>query len=804
MIISDFLSNALKAQPAQSDFLPKICQHVTNNIVNYKTGHLAFVIRMEGLPFDGVDDKHLFTQFVSLRNVLAGMGKTLGNRLAVWGTLQRQKIVFDREYSFQTAFCQQFADKYLKRFQEVDYFENVFHLTVLIKTDFLEAGIKEAEEQIQILMRSLEPYDPYLLTAYKNENGVAFSEVYSFFGSLINGTREEIPLSFVDAYQTIPGANLHFGSDLCEIRSQNGTRKFAQMFDLKDFGISKPKILTSILRLPCEFTFTQSLVFINPYDMQGEIKKQLNNLTSVNDKATEQQKELEQGQGLLVSGELMFGDYHAALVVYGNTAEEAAANGARAYSTFLNAGGYRFTKAGLSAPATFFSQVPGSKERPRSFPKTTTNFATTFGIHNYSHGKKQGNPIGDGSAIMPLQTTSKTIYDFNFHFSNLKEDNLGEKIAGHTLILGATGTGKTTLQTSMMAFTERFNPYMFVMDLDRGMEIFIRAIGGSYFALEAGVPTGLNPFQLPDTPSNREFLYSLVGMCGADENGKLTATEEKEIQAAVDTLFSMDYENRRFSHLLQSIPVVPDPNSLRMRLSKWCESEGGRFAWCLDNPTNMFDAEKFFRVGFDLTDILKDDYPPTAPVLAYMFHLRNIMMDKVAKEDGILASIIEEFWYAARFEALQDIMLKILKTDRKRGGWLILVSQSPEDAISCPIFPAIVQQTPTKIFLPNPDAEFENSYERCGLTLKEFEELSKLSLESRTFLVKQSKQSAFAMLDLYGFHDEMAFLSGSSDNVELLHQIMEDVGSENPDVWYRPFLETLRERRAEKKNVRAA
>ena len=93
VIISDFLSNALKAQPAQSDFLPKICQHVTNNIVNYKTGHLAFVIRMEGLPFDGVDDKHLFTQFVSLRNLLAGMGKTLGNRLAVWGTLQRQKIV---------------------------------------------------------------------------------------------------------------------------------------------------------------------------------------------------------------------------------------------------------------------------------------------------------------------------------------------------------------------------------------------------------------------------------------------------------------------------------------------------------------------------------------------------------------------------------------------------------------------------------------------------------------------------------------------------------------------------------------
>ncbi|MDO1509547.1 MULTISPECIES: conjugal transfer protein [unclassified Neisseria] len=757
---------------------------------------------MEGLPFDGVDDKHLFTQFVGLRTLLAGMGKTLGNRLGVWGTLQRQKIVFEREYGFQTTFCQNFADKYLKRFQEADYYENVYHLTVVIKTDYLDAGIKEAEEQIQILMRSLEPYDPYLLTAYQNENGVPFSEVYSFFGSLINGSYEEIPLSTVDAYQTIAGSNLHFGSDLCEIRAQNGTRKFAQMFDLRDFGVSKPKILTSILRLPCEFTFTQSLVFINPYEMQGEIRKKLNDLDSVNDKAVRQIEELEEGQGLLTSGELMFGDYHAALVVYGKTAEEAASNGARAYSTFLNSGSYRFTKAGLSAPATFFSQVPGSREKPRSFPKTTTNFACTFGIHNYSHGKKLGNPIGDGTAIIPLQTTSKTIYDFNFHFSNPKEDNVGDKIAGHTLMLGATGTGKTTLQTAMMAFAERFKPYMFVMDLDKGMEIFIRSIGGSYFALEAGEPTGLNPFQLVDTPANREFLYGLVGMCGADENGKLTATEEQEIQFAVDTVFSLDFENRHFSHLLQSIPISPDPNSLRVRLSKWCRSEGGRFAWCLDNPTNLFNPEQFYRVGFDLTDILKDNYPPTAPVLAYMFHLRNIMMDKVAKENGILATIIEEFWYAARFEALQDIMLKILKTDRKLGGWLILVSQSPEDAINCPIFPAIVQQTPTKVFLPNPDAEYENSYERCGLTEKEFDELAKLSLESRTFLVKQSKQSAFAMLDLYGFQDEMAFLSGSSDNVELLHRVMEDVGSENPEVWYRPFVEALQQRRAEKKNVR--
>ncbi|WP_230478822.1 hypothetical protein, partial [Kingella kingae] len=64
------------------------------------------------------------------------------------------------------------------------------------------------------------------------------------------------------------------------------------------------------------------------------------------------------------------------------------------------------------------------------------------------------------------------------------------KHAGHTLILGATmRTGKTTLQTSVLVFVERFNPHLFALDLDRGMELFIRVIGGNYFAIEAGKAT---------------------------------------------------------------------------------------------------------------------------------------------------------------------------------------------------------------------------------------------------------------------------------------------------------------------------
>ena len=767
--------------------MPKICQHVTNEVVFYETGHYGFVIRMDGIPFDGVDDTHLFSHFANLRAVLTSLGKSLGNRGAVWTTLKREHINFDREYHFNTAFCQRFSQAYLRRFREEDYYENHFYLSLLIKNNDMDAGVKECEEYIQMLLRALAPYEPEVLSAWQNQHEMAFSDVYRFLSGLISGKSENIPLTPQSAYKTIPAANLHFGTDICEIRPESGGKKYALLYDLRDFGLSKPKILTSILTLPCEFTFTQSMIFINPYEMQKKIERQLHNFQSVDDHATGQQEELVDGMGRLTSGDIMFGDYSATLVVFGNTPAQAADNGARAYSAFLNSGGYRFMKAGYSAPSTWFSQVLGSKDRPRSFPKTTENLACTFGIHNYSHGKKSGNPLGDGSAIIPLQTVSKTVYDFNFHFSNPKEDNIGDLIAGHTLLLGATGAGKTTLQCALVAFAERFNPHIFALDLDRGMEIFMRAIGGSYFALEAGMPTGLNPFQLPDTPSNREFLYSLVGICGQNEAGRLSASEEKQIQDAVDATMNLDWSMRRFSHLLQMIPKLADDNCLYYRLAKWCESENGRFAWCLDNPANLFDPNDFWRVGFDLTDILKDDYPPTAPVLAYMFHLRNMMMDKVAEQDGLLASIVEEFWWPLRFSQTEELMLKILKTDRKRKGWLILVSQSPEDAINSRIFPAIVQQTPTKIFLPNPDAEYENSYKRCGISRKEYEELVKLPLESRTFLVKQSKQSAFAKLDLHGMHEAIAVLSGNTANVELLHRTMAEHGDDVRD-WYQPFI----------------
>ena len=72
---------------------------------------------------------------------------------------------------------------------------------------------------------------------------------------------------------------------------------------------------------------------------------------------------------------------------------------------------------------------------------------------------------------------------------------------------------------------------------------------------------------------------------------------------------------------------------------------------------------------------------------------------------------------------------------------------------------------------------------------------------SRVMLIKQSKQSVFTVMDLYGFDDELAVLSGTAENVEILHRTMKEVGSEEPDVWLPVFIKTVVEQRAQKRNA---
>ncbi|EDT05877.1 component of type IV transporter system [Burkholderia ambifaria IOP40-10] len=751
------------------DKLPRIGRPVSVTTTSIDNGGAMMVLRVNGVPFESVSRGEIEARYDSWNRQLAAMTLEKGNRLSLWSTFRRRRVSFGDEYRFYNPFIQQAVDKYLQRFRKHHHYENSFYISAILQGDDLDESVRELEELGESLTKSLIAYDPQPLETYEH-NGILFSEPYQFIGELVNGIDERVPVTQATGRDLIPTSHLHFHYDTVEIRTDRSTR-FASCYDLKDFPAAGWGQTNPLLTLPVEFTFTQSFGCLSTADAMDAIQAQINNLESVEDKATHQIQELKDALALIAGRDLAFGDYHGALIVYGDTAESAISNGAYVTSRALNDCGFKFVKATASAPYTYMSQVPGFKTKPRPMPKSTRNLASSFSMHTYSAGKARGNPLGDGSALMPVQTIAKSLFSLNCHASRLDENSVGEKVAGHTLILGSTGTGKTTLETMLLAFLERFDPKIFALDLDQGLRIFLEEIGAIYYTLREGEPTGLAPLGLPDTKRNRAHLYDLVGACCRDEDGKLSADDQRQIKHAVDTVMSLEnIEHKTFSRLMESIPDTGEENSLWLRLSQWCHATNGRFAWALDNePSALTNIADVRRIGFDVTDFLKKGYAATEPVLAHLLYLKEQMQRK----GGLLATVIAEFWLPASYPTTQELIRKSLKTGRKADEFLILDSQSPEDAIQCPVFAEIRDLTATKIYLPNPDAT-PDGYKLLNLTDREFRTLKALSKESRTFLIKQSNQSAFATLDLAGMNDEIAVLSSSLDNVAIWEECTRD------------------------------
>ena len=103
---------------------------------------------------------------------------------------------------------------------------------------------------------------------------------------------------------------------------------------------------------------------------------------------------------------------------------------------------------------------------------------------------------------------------------------------------------------------------------------------------------------------------------------------------------------------------------------------------------------------------------------------------------------------------------------------MLVATQSPRDAIQSPIAHTIIEQCPTQIFMPNPRGTREDYVDGFKLTEREFELIAAdMTNESRRFLVKQGHDSVVAELNLSGFDDELAVLSGRTATVEVLDRV---------------------------------
>lgn len=800
-------SEVLGGLGAVEDWMPKLGHPVTKHVQHLEGNRLMVTLAQRGVPFEVHDNIVIERMFDRDTEIYSKLGRDLGGRLGYCSTFTRRQVRFDRDYRFRQRFMQWFAGEYIGRFNQKKFYENRYYLTLMLRYEDFDDGVKEIESLAAQALLQFADYDAELLEVYErthlNGTKMLFSKLYGFIGDLVNATWTDASVAAEPGYEIIPSSTLHFGYDVVSIRGPGvaPSRQFATCRDLRGFP-AKPAWgqLNPLLTLPMEFTITQSFNCLTGFEANRTIDSAINKLESAGDQAAHQVKEMKDAKGYVSTGELSFGEYHGAAVIYGETAKEAKSNGDLFEARSRNECGVEWMLATGSAPFTYFSQVPGAKVKPRPKVQSSRNLAAMHSCHDYSTGKAEGNAIGDGSAIIPFPTISDNAFHFAFHATRHGDINVGERMAGHFEAKGTTGAGKTTLIAAAVSMAFRFDPLLYVLDKGRGWEVLIRALGGAYVYLEKGKPTGWAPFELADTPDNREFLYGLVELCGrrndVDREGKpvkvdLTAAEKIQCRNAVDAVMDIDdVRLRRFSLLLDSIPDEGD-NCLRARLSIWCKSEGGRFWWVFDNPPNLsLNMTEQRCIGFDMEAFLVENYEPSEPAFAWLFHLKKLMR----REGALMATIIEEYWLPIRFRTIREQIEETLASGRKEGEFIGLLTQQPEQAQkAADLYPALRSLIATKLYLADPAAE-EPAYLRDGMTKKEFREFRKLTPQSRRFLIRQANQSAFASFDLKGLDDAIAVFSGDRENVLILDDVRAEVG-DDPDTWLPVYLLRVFERK---------
>lgn len=700
------------------------------------------------------------------------------------------------------------------------------------------AALEACEKLAAQVSASLARYRPVAL-GLDVAGGVPWSGMVEFLASLANGERVAMAAPRGPIADALVTARLLFGREVIEYRTAAASRLGA-MLGIKEYpALTTPGVFNRLLAAPFPFVATQSFAFLAKGTAQGLLARQYHRMTNAGDLAVSQAEALKAALDAVASNEFVMGDHHFSLQVLSEAytgaavSEEEAAqrigrlNDAVAQArTLLADSGMVVAREDIALEAAFWAQLPGNfAYRLRRSPITSRNFAAFVPWHNHPAGRQDGNHWGE--ALTLFKSSAGSPYFFSLHASDPNDPEGGSRRdTGHTFLCGPTGSGKTVLLGFLVAQLTKCGARQVIFDKDRGLEILVRALGGEYLPIRPGLPSGMNPLTLAPQPENLAFLREWLRVLAGSERA-LTVREAADLDTALAGTMGLAEGSRRLSRLVEFLDPT-DAEGVGARLSRWCArpdrfGRAGEDAWVFDNAEDSVAALLGVRgsmsatserrsgegaishypltgvatcmdsivVGFDVTAFL--DAPRLREAVAlYLFHLVRQRLD------GTRTVVwMDEFSRLLADPAFTAFAKDGLKTWRKLNGVAGFATQSPSDVIESVIARTLIEQSPTKIFFPNPDASATDYREGFGLTAREFALVrDELAPGSRRFLVKQGQESVVCELDLKGMEVELAVISGRLANVAVVERLRAECGGE-PEHWLPRFAEFIQSRRVE-------
>lgn len=609
-----------------------------------------------------------------------------------------------------------------------------------------EGQLRQLQEVVSFMRQSFTGMEARILTA-------SSGELLGFLESLNTGielpTFPRGPASIIA--DDVSNVRMTFQSGKFFVTGGSVDDRVGQIFAVKNYPKETFCTMFDDLGLPLDMVVTHSFTPVNSTMMGDRIKRQIRMMRSADDAAISLQDELVQAGDDLASQRLIFGDHHMTVAVFADSEAKLDTISAEIRNIAATAG-VKMLSEPYATRAHVFAQHPGNAAyRARRASITNINFADMAALHRTPLGKSAGEtPWNTPIAIFP--TPERSGFRFSFHERG-KPD--AEPTGGHTIILGRPGSGKSVLATFLMAQARRADARIFAFDYRYGLEMGLRAMGGSYQSIRAGETTGLNPLWVETDESGKEWLTDWLVTLLESRGPQLTTQQAHAIQQVVRRNAAAGNPIlRNWDEFAGQFRSVDDGGDLADRVREW--TPNGRFGWVFGNTvedTFSLDGEV---VGFDLTGILDaENETARMAVLSYIF--RRIERKIEDRKPTIV--LIDEAWKAFDNPYFANKLEDWLVTARKQNTVVVMMTQFASQLEKTRTGSTIIQALPTQVLLPNTRAK-ASDYGPLQLTDKELDVMLGAVPASHLGLVRDDQGSVVIDADLSALGSYLSVLGG--------------------------------------------
>lgn len=530
---------------------------------------------------------------------------------------------------------------------------------------------------------------------------------------------------------------------------------------------TRPALLEGLGTYPMIYRWSNRFVFLSEHTAGKEIKRYTrdwnnkikgftgilkeaftgNAAQKINHDACAMKEQTVEADAMNQSQTTRFG-YYTSNVILMHEDVNVLRESAQALRRYLEQTGFGIIEENVNAMDAWIGSIPGHGSRNiRRLFFNAIHWAHCLPLHTTWSGNAKADPsslLGPQSPpVFYASTREKTPFRF---WPDIQD-------VGHMLVLGPTGTGKSTfLQLYMAQFLRYSGARVFIFDKDNSHKGLTYALGGEHYHIHPDTALTFCPMADLSTQGRalraEKWIEDLVHLQGVE----LTSARRKVIHQTIQSFQEEQYRHGEATAHLRNLSVLRNQiqdTVLRDALSYY--TLGGSMPLMDASEDGLRKASHINT--FELDWLLNEGPQTYTPVISYLTDHIDALIEASSHQPTLI--VIEEMSFILKNPLLADKIINWTKVLRKFNGRIVFATQALTDLYDAAtktlnaVTASIVNSCPIKIFLPNPTMEEQDRslYYQMGFSERECAMLASDAVPKKHYFVRTSEGKR--LIDLY-------------------------------------------------------